>query len=282
MTERMTSDDRPIGADTVQSVDPQWVCLASLEVSVSPMDAEQTVRWIQERRGQKHLLLNHNLHSVYLYQHNAVLRDLYGRASAVVIDGAPVLALARRETRTPLSAGMRIGSTDWIAEMGRVDPDLRVFVFGAKPESNSAAVDELRRIMPRAVVAGTDGYVDRQAAVEAIRAFGPDLVLVGLGMPVQEEFLSTFFAALPPAIYATVGGAIDYVAGANQLAPRWIGALGLEWFWRLVHEPRRLWRRYLWEPLLLAGTVTKRRLSHRASRADASIRSNTEGETNAA
>lgn len=239
--------------------------LGALGVRVTPMNAEQTARWILERRGQKHLLLNHNLHSVYLHQNNAALRDLYDRASAVVIDGAPVLILARRQTTTPLGSQMRVGSTDWIEALGALDARLRLFVFGAKPEANSAAVSTLRESIPNAVVDGIDGYVDRGVAVEAIRAFGPDLVLVGLGMPVQEEFLYSVYATLPPAIYATVGGAIDYVAGVNRLAPRWVGAMGLEWLWRLAHEPRRLWHRYLVEPLLLVGILLKRRRAQRSS-----------------
>ncbi|BBZ06404.1 hypothetical protein MDOR_05730 [Mycolicibacterium doricum] len=106
-------------------------------------------------------------------------------------------------------------------------------------------------MLPQWTVSGVDGYVSSDIALTRIIDFDPDLVLVGLGMPRQELFLLSHLAQLPDATYATVGGAIDYLAGTTRLAPRWLGRFGLEWVWRLVNQPRRLAHRYLVEPLLL-------------------------------
>ena len=77
-------------------------------------------------------------------------------------------------------------------------------------------------------------------------------------MPLQETFVAATTPE-PPAIYATVGGAISYIAGVTTLAPRWLGGVGLEWAWRLLHSPRRLARRYLVEPVQFAGEAMRQR-----------------------
>lgn len=242
------------------------VDIPRLGIRVTPMTASDTVAWLSAVEG-KRLLLNHNLHSAYLYQKDPAFRDFYERAERVVIDGAPILWFARRKAPQGLAAQYRIGSTDWIERLAEADAPGRLFIYGAAEESNRRAVSNLRKeLVPRGWhVEGKDGYADRDEAIEWLRAGEPTLVMVGLGMPLQEEFLQAAWDELPDAVYATVGGAIDYAAGNTLLAPRWMGRFGIEWLWRLVHDPRRLAHRYLVEPFKLAWSlVTKER--HRSER----------------
>jgi hypothetical protein len=88
-------------------------------------------------------------------------------------------------------------------------------------------------------------------------------VLVGMGMPLQERFLHDNRLDLPSAYYATVGGAIDYVAGEARLAPRFLGGAGLEWLWRFTNDPRRLFSRYFVEPVALFKLVAQDHLRDR-------------------
>src|SRR5262249_26216345 len=81
-----------------------------------------------------------------------------------------------------------------------------------------------------------------------IHRFAPHLLLIGMGMPRQERWIIDNLSALPSCVVLPAGGTMDYVAGATAAAPRWLGQLGLEWLFRLGHEPKRLWRRYLIEP----------------------------------
>ncbi|MGP6170792.1 WecB/TagA/CpsF family glycosyltransferase [Microbacterium sp. A204] len=225
------------------------------------MTAIETVRWVTGRGG-KRLLLNHNLHSAYLYQKEPDFREFYALADRVVIDGAPILWLARRSHGSGLSGAHRIGSTDWIQRLGGAEKPGRLFVYGASEESNRCAVAQLRHQLGGKGwhVEGLNGYASTDEAIDWLRHGRPTLVIVGLGMPLQEEFLGMFWDDLPDAVYATVGGAIDYVAGRSRLAPRWMGRLGVEWLWRLAHDPRRLAHRYLVEPLKLAWALaTKKR-----------------------
>ena len=93
-----------------------------------------------------------------------------------------------------------------------------------------------------------------------LTGLAPQLVLLGLGMPLQEQVLRRRLAMLPPAVYCTVGGAIEQLAGVQKLAPRWIGRLGLEWAWRLLLHPQRVAYRVFAEPWVLLGLLVRRRL----------------------
>lgn len=238
-----------------------WIKIGLLDIEVSPLTAHETASIVTSMSGRKRLLLNHNLHSAYMHETDTEFRELYQLADWVIIDGTPILWLASWASGHRLSHALRIGSTDWIAALPQVELSAqRLFVYGATAQSNARAVDNLRSLLPNWNISGIDGYIDHQAAIAAIEYFRPDLVIVGLGMPLQERFLLRNYSRLPDAIYATVGGAIDYLAGAKQLAPRWISRVGAEWLWRLLCEPQRLWRRYLVEPLLLIGRIAVRKL----------------------
>ena len=231
-----------------------------LGIKVNPLTAVETANLAAAERPGKVLLLNHNLHSAYLHEVDDVFRELYRSANWVVIDGTPIRWLASWSARRKVHPSCRIGSTDWITALSTVDVPRRLFVFGATALSNDRAVTNLRELLPSWTIGGVNGFVSRDVAVKHIREFDPDIVLVGLGMPRQEHFLHESWSELPSATYATVGGAIDYLAGTTHLAPRWLGRVGLEWAWRLAHQPRRLAHRYLVEPTYLARRIAFRRL----------------------
>jgi N-acetylglucosaminyldiphosphoundecaprenol N-acetyl-beta-D-mannosaminyltransferase len=222
------------------------------------MTARSTARWATSPRVGTRLLLNHNLHSAYLHDSDARFRALYGAADAVVIDGMPILWLAAARARVGPRSAFRVASPDWIHELAATSTPLRVFVYGATAASNARALATLRELLPTSTVSGVNGYIASSEAVAAIQVFQPDLVLVGLGMPRQEYFLLENLESLPPSTYATVGGAIDYIGGTTTLAPRWLGRVGLEWAWRLAHDPRRLANRYLVEPFALLARMLGR------------------------
>ncbi len=93
--------------------------------------------------------------------------------------------------------------------------------------------------------------------VEQVRAFAPDILFVGMGMPRQELWILNNLEALPNCVIFSVGAAFDYEAGAQAEAPRWMGRMGVEWLFRLVHDPKRLARRYLIEPWSLSGLIAR-------------------------
>ena len=87
--------------------------------------------------------------------------------------------------------------------------------------------------------------VENEAVLQAINATRPDILLVGLGMPLQERWLMENWDRIEAKVALPVGALFDYLAGEFPRAPRWMTDHGLEWLGRLIIEPRRLWRRYL-------------------------------------
>lgn len=124
---------------------------------------------------------------------------------------------------------------------------LRVFMIGAKPEVLAKAVTYVRDELKQTVVGSVDGYAglretpDLAAVLDAAK---PDLVLVAMGNPIQEEWILRHCAGSQPAVFMGVGALFDFWSGGKARAPRLVQALRLEWLFRLALEPRRLMRRY--------------------------------------
>jgi N-acetylglucosaminyldiphosphoundecaprenol N-acetyl-beta-D-mannosaminyltransferase len=213
-------------------------------------------------------VVGHNLHSVTLLHSDPGFRRFYEQSDVVLIDGAPVLWLWARALKVGEVQGRimdyRLGSTDWIPALAGVDGLERIAVIGAGAVANAEAVARLKRIVPRAQVDGMPGEdwneELEESAVGWLSGQRPQLVLLGLGMPLQEQVLLRRLEMLPAAVYCAVGGAIEQIAGVQKLAPRWVGRLGLEWAWRLLLHPKRVAYRVLGEPWVLLGLLIRRRL----------------------
>ncbi|MFH5877991.1 WecB/TagA/CpsF family glycosyltransferase [Arthrobacter sp. NA-172] len=248
-----------------------------LDVDVTALCADELIEAMSGfvSDGSTKVVLGHNLHSVTLFHSSPDFRLLYERGDVVLMDGAPVAmlwGLGRRGGPRSDGPGLmehRLGSTDWVPALGGVRGLHRIAVVGAGPEANARTVERLRGIVPGAEVAGRSGEnwdsASEEAAVAWLTEFRPQLVLLGLGMPLQESVLHRRLDELPPAIYCTVGGAIEQLAGLQKLAPRWLGRLGLEWAWRLVLHPGRVAYRVFGEPWVLLGLLVRRRLAKTAN-----------------
>jgi N-acetylglucosaminyldiphosphoundecaprenol N-acetyl-beta-D-mannosaminyltransferase len=136
---------------------------------------------------------------------------------------------------------------------------LPIYLYGSRPVVLEALVQNLRARFPGLLLAGSQpsrfrqiSHEEKQAVVETIRRSGAAMVLVGLGCPRQEVWVHEYRQALKMPLIA-VGAAFDFHAGILPQAPPWLQRLGLEWLYRLMREPTRLWKRYiLLNPFYLA------------------------------
>ena len=209
------------------------------------------------RERQKWIIANHNLHSVYLFHRQPRMREFYARADFTYLDGMPLVALGRLYGY-PLQRDQRVTNADWTRPlMGlAADRGWRVFNVGSPKGVAEKGAEELRKLYPTLQIEVCDGYFDaasgsaeNEALVARINSYQPDLLMVGMGMPRQEFWTQENFARLNAhVILSSNGAALDYIAGAVPTPPRWAGRIGLEWAFRLVNEPRRLFSRYLIEP----------------------------------
>ncbi|GAB6876184.1 WecB/TagA/CpsF family glycosyltransferase [Thermaerobacter litoralis] len=205
-------------------------------------------------KGSRVLIGHHNLHSVYLYHRDPKMRAFYERATAIHIDGMPLVYWGRL-LGYPLEARHRVTYVDWVRPLmtEAAKRCWRVFHLGGKPGVADQAAQVLRKEFPGLQLETHHGYFDmygeeNERVLDLIGAYGPNVLLVGMGMPRQEHWVLDNWERIKANAVLTSGACFDYVAGAIPTPPRWIGPLGLEWFYRLISEPRRLWRRYLVEP----------------------------------
>jgi N-acetylglucosaminyldiphosphoundecaprenol N-acetyl-beta-D-mannosaminyltransferase len=204
------------------------------------------------------LIANHNLHSAYLAQSAKEIGALSKRADIVYIDGMPLVLMAR-------ARGFAVDSSHRVTFLDYADELLaraaargwRLFLLGGRPGVGERARAKIVAREPRVQMGVHHGYFEKSASgdakvIAAINAFRPDLLFLGLGMPLQERWLLAHHLELEATVTMTVGAAFDYLAGEIASPPRWAGRTGLEWAFRLAHEPRRLGFRYLVEPWFVA------------------------------
>ena len=121
-----------------------------------------------------------------------------------------------------------------------------VYLFGAKPEVIKDLVKVIREKYPNLNIAGTDnGYVnDKDAVFEKMKKLQPDIILVALGIPVQEKLIYKHLKDFKKGIFVGVGGSFDVISGHKKRAPQIFINLKLEWLYRIITEPQRLKRFY--------------------------------------
>lgn len=220
-------------------------------------------RGVSESR--KWIITNHNLHSVYLLHRRRRVRQFYASAHWTFIDGMPLVALGRLYGY-PLEREQRVTMADWLPILMELAATRgwRVFHLGSEHAVAEKCVAELRRRLPKLQIESANGFFDarkdsaeNEALIERINAYKPHILMVGMGMPRQEYWTLDNFDRLDAhVILSSNGAAMDYVAGAIPTPPRWMGRLGLEWAFRLMAEPRRLFGRYLVEPWYLLALLT--------------------------
>ncbi len=211
--------------------------------------------------GPRVLIANHNLHSLYLVRRDPEMAVLYARADLIQVDSRPAIAWGRL-LGLPMRAAHRCTYLDWREAFWRLagENGWRVFYLGGAAGVAAEAARRLGKRRPGLEIAVHDGFFDRgagsaedAAVVAQINAFAPQVLLVGMGMPLQEAWIARHYDQLNAAAVLPVGAAFDYEAGVQKAAPRVLGRMGLEWLYRLAADPPRLFHRYLIEPWSLLG-----------------------------
>lgn len=241
--------------------------ISLLGVTLQPKSLDEMNVLVERgiRGGHKWIIANHNLHSVYLFHRHAKLREFYSTVHWTHIDGMPLVALGRLYGHA-LRRNQRVTLVDWIYPLMELaaSSGWKVFHVGSSKLSSERGAARLRELYPALQIEVSEGYFDEryessenEALVERINTYGPDLLIVGMGMPRQEFWTQDNFARLKAhVILSSCGAVFDYLAGTEPTPPRWSGRLGLEWAFRFANDPLRLFTRYLMEPwyilLLLA------------------------------
>ncbi len=213
-----------------------------------------------------------NLDFLVRAQRSAELRDVLDRSDLNVADGMPLVWLSRL-AGSPLP-GRTAGSDLVPLALERLAArKARVFLFGGDRAVALEAARRLDETYPGLVVAGhcepPFASVDRmpnRSIIRLIRAARPDVIMVALGNPKQELWIARHRHLLGAGVAIGVGCTLDLIAGRSRRAPAWMQRAGLEWLFRLVQEPGRLFSRYLvdglWLGLFAVRALRQRHAGH--------------------
>lgn len=210
--------------------------------------------------GQGGAVFTPNVDHIVKAASNSAFRRAYSRASLSLADGMPLI-WASHLLGCPLPE--RVAGSDLLEPVLRLAArrGWRVYLLGGAPGVAEATARLLTESMGIVVAGWDDGRIESDGSdatggsFERAAAAQAHLVFVALGPPKQELWIDRARDVIHPAVALGVGASLDFLVGKYKRAPRWMGAVGLEWAYRLGQEPRRLWRRYLVEAPRFIGIV---------------------------
>ncbi len=226
--------------------------------------AELLERVSELARGGRSTVMYANIHTLNTAYVDEQCRQAMNQADVVYCDGAGVVWGARLlGQRLP----ERMTGADWIYPLCQscAEKGLSLYLLGGRPGVAEAAARKLMDGYPGLSIVGTHhGYIhaasqETEGAIAAVNEANPDILLVGMGTPLQEKWIAAHRDELEVPVVWAVGALFDFVAGVAPRGPRWMLDHGLEWLYRLGVEPGRMWRRYVvGNPLFLLRVLGQR------------------------
>jgi len=208
----------------------------------------------QARQHKRGLIVTPNVDHIITNQNDAELHEIYQRASLITADGMPLVWLSRL---LPMNNSLpeRVTGSDLlfsVCQMAEAQ-HLSVGFIGAQPGVVEKAKNKLCALHPKLDVLITHsppfGFEKNteqsMKIIELCQTMEPDILFFGVGCPKQEKWCDKHLDQLNTGPIICVGAAFDFAAGKVNRAPNWMRTSGLEWVYRLIQEPGRLWKRYL-------------------------------------
>ena len=220
-------------------------------VSVLNLDRARAALQAVVREGRRGYVCVTTVHCIIAARHDPVLRAVYNRSLLTTPDGMPLVWAGKlaghRDMGRVYGPDLMLDTFRWTEQTGHSH-----FLYGGRPGVAEELRARLRERFPKVRIVGAytppfrplDAAEERDLAVQ-VAAVRPDFFWVGISSPKQDHFMAAHLGRLDTTVMIGVGAAFDFHSGRVAQAPRWMQRAGLEWFFRLCAEPRRLWRRYL-------------------------------------
>lgn len=182
---------------------------------------------------------------------DAAYKAIVNNADMVTPDGMPLVWYGKI---TKVKGLGRVSGADFMNYIFQksCETGYTHYFYGGMPETLEKLKEKLKGRFPELKIVGMysppfrkSGEMEDEKIVEHINSLRPDFIWVGLGAPKQDVWMANHRKLLEAPILAGVGAAFDFLAGIKPRAPKWMRSIGMEWFFRLCCEPRRLWKRYL-------------------------------------
>ena len=222
-----------------------------LKTNINVTTMSDTIKYIgghlDDLRG-KYICVS-NVHTTVMSYENEEYRKIQNGAAMALPDGAPLSSYSRRKG---YKQAQRVTGPDLMLELFAISKEkgYRHYFYGATEETLQSMKEVLERDYPGIQIAGMYAPPFRALTpqedaqiVAKINESRPDFIWIGLGAPKQEEWMYQHMGQLQGVLIG-VGAGFDYLAGYIKRAPRWMQRMSLEWLYRLLQDPKRLWRRY--------------------------------------
>lgn len=222
-----------------------------LKTNINVTNMSDTIKYIgghlDDLRG-KYICVS-NVHTTVMSYENEEYRKIQNGAAMALPDGAPLSSYSRRKG---YKQAQRVTGPDLMRELFAISKEkgYRHYFYGATEETLQSMKEVLERDYPGIQIAGMYAPPFRALTpqedaqiVAKINESRPDFIWIGLGAPKQEEWMYQHMGQLQGVLIG-VGAGFDYLAGYIKRAPRWMQRMSLEWLYRLLQDPKRLWRRY--------------------------------------
>lgn len=219
-------------------------------VRIDKVSLEETINHCDQfiRTRVPHQIVVVNVAKLVKAKADRKLRRIINEADLVGADGVPLVWLSKLLGD---SIPSRVNGTDLMERLVKhaAQEGYSIYFLGAKPEVVRKVIAVYQAKYPTLKVAGhRDGYFqpeEEPALADEIRASRADIIFLAFGSPQKEKFVRDWLYRMNVPVVHGVGGSFDVVAGITKRAPYWMQVSGLEWFYRFLQEPQRMWKRYL-------------------------------------
>ncbi len=245
---------------------PTTVTLEDIDVQAYPNPESLFQRIVEEtQRRTQTLIYALNVNAANIAFIDSQWRSIIQKGHIMYCDGAGIV-LGSKILGTPLPC--RLTAADWLLDAVRYfsENGLSVYFLAGEPGIPERAMALFDKAVPEHRVLGAHhGYILddptlENAVIDEINRLKPDILLVGFGMPLQEYWIEKNRHRLQVASLWAIGATLDYLTGKVSRCPGWMGRYGLEWLYRLLLEPKRMWQRYVvgnpWFLLRIIGMTT--------------------------
>lgn len=220
-----------------------------LGVNIAVTNMAQTVQYIEnnlEELGGKYICVS-NVHTTVMAHDNPAYRNVQNSAAIALPDGKPLSVVSRKRGYTEAE---RVTGPDLMGELFARENGLKHFFYGDKEETLQILQQKLKEKYPDIQIAGmisppfrSLSQEEEKAYIQQINDSGADIVWIGLGAPKQENWMYEH-QGMFQGVMIGVGAGFSYHAGLIKRAPEWMQKMSLEWFYRLMQDPVRLFKRY--------------------------------------
>lgn len=210
---------------------------------------EHIEKCIQERKISQ--IITPNVDQIVRMEKDEYFKEICNNCELLLVDGTPLMWIAKKYKK-PFKE--KICGSDLMPELCELaaKKGYKIFILGAAPGVAALAAEKLKEKNPELIVAGTYsppvGFEKDQHEIdyinEMLRESKADMLFVGMGVPKQDIFVYENMEKYQIPTSFSIGGTIDFIAGKQKRAPKWINKIGMEWFYRFLCNPKRLFKRY--------------------------------------